>query len=380
MALRNLLRGQMKYMSANGFEVVMISADGAGYKEVLNNEQCRYILVPMTRKITPFQDLKCLLKLYRIIRKEKPAIVHTHTPKAGLLGMMAAAMCGTKIRIHTVAGLPLMTEHGLKYKLLKFIEEITYKSAMYVWPNSNSLYKYILEHKMVPSRKLKVINKGSSNGIDLTRFDKESLNAHILNEIKKQIQYDEDAHYLLFIGRIVSDKGMSELITAFSRILQKHSQVKLLLVGSYEPELDPLDEGILREIENNTSIIHAGWSEHGEYYMAIADTFVFPSHREGFPNVVLQAGAMDLPVICSRIPGNIDIIEDGVTGLLFERGDEDALAEKILYALSNPDAMHNVARLLKEKIRKDFAQEKIWASIREEYNALLQERDNKAVA
>lgn len=380
LALRNLLRGQMKYMSVNGFEVVMISADGAGYKEVLENEQCRYIIVPMTRKITPLQDLKCLFQLYRILSKEKPAIVHTHTPKAGLLGMIAAALCGTKIRIHTVAGLPLMTEHGLKYQLLKFIEKLTYRAALQVWPNSNSLYRYILDHKMARPGKLKVIHKGSSNGIDLQRFNKGNLDPFILNRIKQEIQFNVTSRYLLFIGRLVTDKGIGELVKAFSGIQQKHPDLKLILVGNYEHELDPLKPDIIKEIQTNPAIIDVGWSEHGEYYMDIADVFVFPSHREGFPNVVLQAGAMDLPVICTRIPGNVDIVDDGVTGLIFDPGNESQLAEKIIYALNNKNALSTMARSLKEKIYNDFGQEKIWESILEEYNTLLDKANKQAVA
>ena len=144
MALRYLLPGQMKYMQQNGFEVIMISAQGKELSDVIETEQCRHITVPMTRKITPLQDLNCLIKLIKIFKKEKPDIVHSHTPKAGLLGMLAAKICGVKIRIHTVAGMPLMVEKGFKLQLLKFIEKLTYKAASNVWPNSNSLQNYIV--------------------------------------------------------------------------------------------------------------------------------------------------------------------------------------------------------------------------------------------
>ena len=124
MALRYLLPGQMRFMAANGFDVLMISADGKELADVIENEQCPHMIVPMTRKITPLQDLKCLYRLIKIFRKEKPDIVHTHTPKAGLLGMLAAKFSGVKTRIHTVAGLPLMAETGFKYHLLIFIEKL----------------------------------------------------------------------------------------------------------------------------------------------------------------------------------------------------------------------------------------------------------------
>jgi hypothetical protein len=160
MALRYLLPGQMNFMAANGFEVLMISADGKELAEVIEKEQCRHIIVPMTRKITPFRDLGCLFKLIRIFRKERPDIVHTHTPKAGLLGMLAAKICGVKTRIHTVAGLPLMVETGFKYRLLKFIEKLTYAAANHVWPNSNSLMQFISENNLCKQNKLQIIAKG----------------------------------------------------------------------------------------------------------------------------------------------------------------------------------------------------------------------------
>ena len=180
MSLQFLLPGQMKFMSQNGFDVLMISADGKEIQAVIENENCEHIIVPMTRKITPLQDLKCLWILIKFFKKEKPAIVHTHTPKAGLLGMLAAKFTGVKIRIHTVAGLPLMVEKGFKYKLLKFIEKLTYWAANHVWPNSFSLLSFIKENKFTSSIKLKVINQGSSNGIDLNRFNKQNLDQAIL--------------------------------------------------------------------------------------------------------------------------------------------------------------------------------------------------------
>ncbi len=182
MALRYLLPGQMRFMSTNGFDVLMISADGKELPEVIATEQCRHIIVPMTRKITPFTDLKCLFRLIRIFRKEKPDIVHTHTPKAGLLGMLAAKISGVKTRIHTVAGLPLMVEKGFKYQLLKFIEKLTYAAANHVWPNSNSLMRVITKNKLCKTTKLNIIAKGSTNGINVNRFSKKSLDEKLIND------------------------------------------------------------------------------------------------------------------------------------------------------------------------------------------------------
>lgn len=371
MALRYLLPGQMRYMATHGFDVLMVSADGKELPEVLSNEQCRHIIIPMTRRITPWQDLRCLWQLIRLFRKERPDIVHTHTPKAGLLGMMAARLAGVKVRIHTVAGLPLMVERGLKYQLLTLTEKITYACASQVWPNSNSLLQFIRDKRLARIQKLNIIAKGSSNGIDTSRFDPAILDLKKLKEIKDAIAYDENSIYLLCIGRLVKDKGIVELVNVFARLQTVQPSLKLVLVGDYEPLLDPLPAATLAKIEQHKAILHISWTHAVEYYMELADYFVFPSHREGFPNVLLQAGAMCLPIIASCIAGNVDIVTDRATGLIFDCGDERQLEEKIQFALEQPQQMKQMAQQLQEIVRSDYRRENIWEKLREAYERLL---------
>ena len=371
MALRYLLPGQMHFMANNSFDVLMISADGKELAEVIAKEQCRHIIVPMTRKITPLQDLKCLLRLIKIFRKEKPDIVHTHTPKAGLLGMLAAKFCGVKVRIHTVAGLPLMVEKGFKHQLLKFIEKLTYASANHIWPNSNSLMQFIIKNKLCKTAKLSIIAKGSTNGIELNRFNKENLQSEIIDEIKTQVNYSANNIYLLCIGRLVVDKGIGELVHVFTRLQKANDNLVLILVGEYETTLDPLPSETLHEIEINPSIIHINWTTQVEYYMKLADLFVFPSHREGFPNVLLQAGAMGLPVICSHITGNIDIVTNNETGLIFDSGNEQQMLKLLQYALLHPQHMQNMAKKLQQEIKENYPRENIWQNMLEAYKSLV---------
>lgn len=374
MALRYLLPGQMEFMSQNGFNVLMISADGKELEDVKANEKCPHIIVPMTRKITPLQDLQCLLQLIKIFRKEKPDIVHTHTPKAGLLGMMAARTCGIKTRIHTVAGLPLMAETGSKYKLLMFIEKLTYSAATNVWPNSHSLLHFIRDHKMCDDKKLHVIGKGSSNGINLDRFAVDALDHKILATIKSSFNYDPVNKYLLFVGRLVADKGIVELVNVFLKALEVHPNTRLILTGDFEEHLDPLPDSIRKEIIENPSIIHIKWTDKPEYFMALADYFIFPSHREGLPNVLLQAGALGLPILCSGIPGNVDIVEDGITGVIFDCRNELSMYEKLIYALNNADHMKSMAKKLHLIVHAHYKRESVWASILAAYNDLVKKK------
>lgn len=371
MALRYLLPGQMHFMASHGFDVLMISADGKELPEVIAHEQCPHIIVPMTRKITPVQDLRCLFKLVRIFRKEKPDIVHTHTPKAGLLGMLAAKIAGVPVRIHTVAGLPLMAETGFKYQLLSFIEKLTYAAAKEVWPNSNSLKKYIVDHRLCKTAKLRIIAKGSSNGINIDRFNEAALDNKVLEEIKQQLHYSPNITYLLCIGRLVKDKGLVELVNVFTQLQKNNDTLRLVLVGEYEASLDPLPAATLQEIASNPGIVHIRWTNQVEYYMELADIFVFPSHREGFPNVLLQAGAMKLPVVCSRITGNIDIVTHHETGLIFDKGNVQQMLEQLHFALAQPQRMQAMAEALQLDIQQHYRRENIWQNMLDTYKSLV---------
>ncbi len=369
-SLQVLLTGQMKFMQAQGFDVTMISADGAEVKALVQSENCRHIAVPFTRKITPVRDVYCLWQLIKIFKKERPDIVHTHTPKAGLLGMMAAKITGVKVRIHTVAGLPLMVETGFKFRLLKFIEKLTYASANHVWPNSFSLLKYISIHKLTQLGKLKVISKGSSNGINLSRFSTRSLEEKILAEVKESIAYDPENKYILNIGRLVKDKGIVELVETFCEIRKNDALLKLILVGTFEEDLDVLPQKIMDEIKNNKNIIHINWSSRVEYYIALSALFVFPSHREGFPNVLLQAGALGTAIICSSIPGNTDIVQNNITGLLFDKGNVTEMKNQVMFALNNPETVKAMAATLRETIYASYNRETVWKNILHEYETL----------
>lgn len=375
MAFKVLLAAQPKFMQQHGFNVIMISADGIERNDVIEAEQCEHIIVPMTRKITPLQDLKCFFQLRKIIKKYKPDIVHSHTPKAGLLGMMAAASAGVKVRIHTVAGLPLMIETGFKRKLLMFTEWLTYRCATAVWPNSNSMKDFIAANKLAAKDKLSVIGNGSSNGVNLGRYSKENLLPQKLQMIRSQLP-DFDGCRILCVGRMVKDKGIEELIRVFLD-LQKTNKLQLVLVGPFEPTLDPLSTETMATISTNKSIIHINWSDEVEYYMALSDIIVHPSHREGFPNVILQAGAMQLPVVCSNIPGNTDIIQHNKTGLIFEVKNETDLYKTLKFAIENKERMQQIASELYNEIKLRYDRERIHEQILNNYNSLLKTNEIK---
>jgi len=374
MALKHLLAGQMKYMSQHGFTVIMVSADGKERQDVIKNEGCDHVIIPMTRKITPFADIKSLWLLYRFLKKEKPDIVHSHTPKAGLLAMLAAKFAGIKIRIHTIAGLRFMTSTGITRTVLIWMEKITAGAATHVWPNSFSLLSYISRNKLVKQSKMQVIGHGSTNGINLQRFSASSLKDEKLEEIKKLINYNDELIYLLCVGRVVKDKGIEELLKAFKNLYTENEKLRLVLLGSFEEDLDPLDDETRTILSTHPGIIHISWNDAVEYFMKIADMLVHPSYREGFPNVLLQAGAMNCPVLCSRIEGNIDIVTHDSTGLVFEVRNEMDLKDKLQYALNHPVKMKEYANNLRQKIEMQYDQKFVQETLRNKYVELLNER------
>ena len=373
LSLKYLVPGQARYMQENGFEVIVISSYGPEREEIMRNEGCRHQIIPMTRKITPLADLRSLWKLYRFFRKEKPDIVHSHTPKAGLIAMLAARMAGVKVRIHTIAGLRFMTTTGNFRKMLVAMEKLTAQSATHVWPNSHSLLTYINQVKLVKPRKLGLIGSGSSNGINLDRYNVAALRQDKLNGAKQKIRYDASNTYFLAVGRIVHDKGIDELLKAFVQVHAADDRTRLVLLGAFEDEMDPVSDESRQLLKTHPAIIHVGWSEEVEYYMHLSFALVHASYREGFPNVLLQAGAMECPVICSRIEGNVDLVEHEKTGLLFEVRNEKELQERMEFALAHPAVMKTYAENLRKKVEDLFDQRVIWQHLHQRYRELLGE-------
>ncbi|MBS1920210.1 MAG: glycosyltransferase family 4 protein [Bacteroidetes bacterium] len=370
-ALKYLLAGQMRYMKENGYDVIMVSADGEGREDLEKQEGCEHHIIPMTRTISPFADLRSLWKMYKFLKKEKPDIVHSHTPKAGLIAMVASKWAGVKIRIHTVAGLRFMTSKGLTRKLLMRMEKITAHHATHIWPNSFSLLNYIKDTRLLPVKKMEVIGFGSSNGINLSRFSPENLEPVRVQTIKKDLNYDPQHIYMLCVGRIVKDKGIKELVHTFARLYKSNNRLRLILVGSYEDHLDPIGEETKEILTTHPGIIMTGWRNDVEYFMHISFALIHPSYREGFPNVLLQAGAMYCPVICSRIEGNVDIVDDKETGLLFEAQNEESLYQVLRNALTIPDDLNKYAIGLRRKIEEKFDQKILHGKIKDKYSEII---------
>jgi glycosyltransferase involved in cell wall biosynthesis len=370
-SLEKLLEGQLAFMQKY-FQVIAVSSDKENLKQYEQKNNIRTQYIPLTRKITPIKDLIAVFKLYTFLKKEKPQIVHTHTPKAGVVGMLAAFLAKVPLRLHTVAGLPLVESHGLKKTILHQVEKITYKLATNVYPNSNGLQSIILKEKLTNTKKLKIIANGSSNGIDTAYFSKTHFTLTQLENKKNELGIASSDFVFVFVGRLVSDKGINELVTAFNTLQTTElPNSTLLLVGNCEETLDPLLPKTLALLKNNPKIKSVGWQEDVRIFYGISNVLVFPSYREGFPNVVLQAGAMELPAIVTNINGCNEIITHNDNGLIVAKKDVASLKNAMLTIAQQKDLYKKLQRNTRLKIVTKYQQQQVWDELLKEYQTLV---------
>lgn len=374
-SLGKLLQGQLHFMAAH-YEVIGIGSQG----DIINGkssidtlaaaERVRVIPVEMTRSITPIKDLKAVYQLYKIFKKEKPFIVHSHTPKAGTLAMLAAKMAQVPHRLHTVAGLPLVEAKGLKRRLLNFVEKKTYSCATRVYPNSLGLKHIIQANGFCKSSKLKVIGKGSSNGIDTAHFSPSLFTEIEKQNLRSKLSISTSSFVYIYLGRIVKDKGINELVSAFCHLQKNHKNITLLLVGYYDEATAALQPETKTEIRTNNDIKLVEWQEDVRPFFLIANVLTFASYREGFPNTVLQASAMQVPSVVSDINGCNEIIQEGVNGSIVPVKDVKALQKGMQRLLVDTEYYAQLEKKSRKPICQNYERSYIWESLLKEYQSL----------
>ena len=362
-SLNSLLKGQLKFLNET-FEVTAISGEGEDLEEVKRREGVNTFAIAMSRPIAPLKDLSSLLKLYRLFKKEKPTIVHSITPKAGLLSMLAAKMAGVPIRIHTFTGLIAMD------KLLCW-------SATDIYPEGEGV-KRDLQRFHITAKPLKVLANGNINGVDTDYFSKTHFSATDKATLRASLGIGADDFVYVFVGRLVGDKGINELVTAFQALKQQTtSPIKLLLVGRQEALLDPLQTKTLSAINTDPDIISVGEQKDVRPYLAIANCFVFPSYREGFPNVVLEAGAMELPCIVTDINGSNEIIIENKNGLIVPSKNAEAFEKAMKLLLDDKPLYHKLKSNSRPLIEQRYHRGMVWQALIEMYNKLLSVASSK---
>lgn len=318
-----LIKGQIGFIGRE-MDVILVAKDTGNLRQLAEGEGVTYRSIDMRREISPIDDLRALFNLWRLFRKEKPDIVHANTPKGALLGMLAAKLAGVHHRLYNVNGLRFETAEGGLRTLLIAMERIACKCATKVIPQSNGV-REVLIREGITRKPMIVIHNGSGNGVDVDYFDPaiESVSASA-----KDLNHSEALNekiVFVFVGRIVGDKGVNELVEAFDRLSGERADIALRLLGNYESTLDPVKNNTLDTIEKNASIFYEGYQNDIRPYLAASSVLVLPSYREGFPNVVLQAAAMGLPCIVSDVNGAIDVISNGENGIIVPKRDVDAL-------------------------------------------------------
>lgn len=374
-SMRGLLQNQLKFMSQHGFEVVALSSDDDCFDEMLHEQgDIRGIRVHMERHTSLLKDLKALWQIVRVFRKEKPDIVHTHTPKAGLLGMLAAWITRVPCRLHTTAGLPLLVYKGWYRKVLNAMERLTNACATQVFPNSFNMMKVMAELGLCKPEKMRVIANGSSNGIDTEHFSAEKLmqdTGKTRAQIRQELGFADGDFVFVFVGRVVRDKGINELVEAMRTVTQQHDNCRLLIVGPYESHLDPISPDSERYIADDPHVNHVGWQRDVRPFLLAADALAFPSYREGFPNVVMQAGAMGLPSIVTDINGCNEIIVEGKNGRIIQPQNTDQLSDMMQWFVEHPDEVSMMASNARQMIVTRYQRQIIWNELLQVYQSSI---------
>lgn len=362
MSLATLVKGQAKYLSSY-FDVKLVTSFSEKNQEISKAEGVELKSIDMTRQITIIKDLKALIELYKYFKNQKPDIVYTFTPKAGLLGMMASFLSRVPVRIHNVVGMPLMEATGKKFILLKFIERLTYFFSTNLFCNSFGLKKFINEN--LTKKDVKVIAQGSINGVD-TEFFKNTKTLDEKEVIRDKFKIDKKDFVITFVGRIVKDKGINELIEAFVALSKKYNNLKLLLVGDYEEHLNPIKNENKILIDSLDSIITVGFQNDIRDFLSITDLFVLPSYREGLPNSLIEAGSFGIPLLATNINGCNEIIDDGITGILVEKKSAKKLEEGIDKLLEDKELYNSIKLKVRDRIIEKYEQKYFWNELKNE--------------
>lgn len=396
-SLNSLLKGQLKFLNQY-FEVVGVAKDTGVLKEVSEREGIRVVDAPLERPISLVKDIKGLWFLYRLFRKEKPWCVHTNTPKGSLLAMIAAWFACVPHRVYTVTGLRYQGAHGLLRMILKTMERLSCLFATNVIPEGQGVLQ-CLKRDNITKKSLQVIHYGNINGKDTEFFSRDNTiqtaslklaDKHIflrnLSEkearslVRSELGFSNNDFIFVFIGRLVNDKGLGELADALRKLEDEKLEIKLLLIGEIDGEDDALAKDKLNYLMQSKNIKYIGVQSDIRPYLMASDVLVFPSYREGFPNVPLEAGALGLPAIVTNINGSNEIIEDGVNGKIIQAPLDNKgvrvnditieLYTMMKWFYYHPEEVKRMGENARPIICERYEQHNVWKALLEYYKQL----------
>lgn len=360
-----LLKGQIGFL-ANEMDIILVAKDTGNLKSLAESEGVQFRDIDMRRQISIIADLKSLFSLYSFFRHEKPDIVHANTPKGALLGMTAAWLARVPHRIYNVNGLRFETATGNFRRLLILMEKIACLCANKIIPQSNGVAE-VVRREHITKKPLKVILNGSGNGVDIEHFNP---NNPELNACAEKVKGEWQGLTFVFVGRLVGDKGVNELVEAFDKLSLEYKDARLILVGPEEEKLDPLKPETLDIIKKSRRILAVGRQTDVRPFLLASDIFILPSYREGFPNVVLEASAMGLPCVVTEVNGATDAIHDGINGLIIPKRNKEALYKAMKRLYADNDLRKQMASSARPLVAARFNRPDVWRATLEMYKSL----------
>jgi glycosyltransferase involved in cell wall biosynthesis len=373
MTLELFLRGQIAYMKKRGIDVIAVSSPGPALERVAERDAITVYPIPMKRGISPLADLISLVRLVRLFRRVSPDVVHSSTGKAGPLAMLAAKLAGVPIRFYSLRGIMMDRRSGFSKSLLKMLERISCLCSVRVLAVSQSVADVMLQGGYCPAKKLTVCASGSGNGVDaLERFNPGLIPPGTRERLRKRHSISNDAFVIGFVGRLVAGKGIRELEAAWRSIRTQHGKSFLVTVGEQEAQ-DPVPEEVLRRLHEDDRVVMLDYvpNEEMPVLYSMMDLVVLPSYSEGLPNVPLEAAAMELPVVATRVTGCVDAIEDEITGILLPPQDWQALARAIARYAQDDELRRVHGKAARERVLSLFRPGMVWEAVYREYASAL---------
>lgn len=366
LSLRVFMRPHIEAM-ASRYAVTMISSAGG---EVISEQVLgtRFFAVDIRREISPLADLCSLFHLFVLFRREKFALVHSLTPKAGLLTMLAAFLSRVPVRIHIFTGQVWVTRKGLGRSLLKALDRLIAMLATHVLADSHSQRRFLIAEGVVCENRIQVLADGSICGVDSGRFRPDS---EVRQRIRQELQIPDDALVILFLGRLTRDKGVLDLAQAFAMLAADHRNLYLAIVGPDEEGLRSQAEALLSACSGQ--VRYVGMTNSPERYMAAADMFALPSYREGFGSVILEAAACGVPAVASRIYGLTDAVAEGETGLLHEAGSVEGLFSALRTLVGDERLCRQMGVTARDRALTKYSVQRLVAAQMAFYQTLLGE-------
>jgi len=371
MAVRFLLFNQLKFLKELGYNVYAVCSSGSLIKDV-EKQGIKVKTIDFNRGFNLFAHLIAFFKLFFYFKKEKFNIVHTHTPVPGFLGQSAAKMAGVPMIINTIHGFYFQERDSwLKRNFLISIEKIAAKCSNLIFSQNKEDIKTATKEKIYNSQKIKYLG----NGIDVQKFNGKRFSKEFIDKKKRELNLNSNFKIIGIIGRLVKEKGYLELFEAFKEVLNRFPDIILLVIGPEEPKKkDKIKQNVVKNYGIGKNVLFLGQRTDIDELYPLFDIFVLPSHREGFPRTIIEALAMERPVLATDIRGCREIIESGKTGILIPLKNPEKIAEAIIYLFENPEKAKEMGRKGREKTKREFDEKIIFSRIKKEYQRLMKEK------